>query len=203
MQTCPELYVDALANSLKAINRRHDLPDEFTEWFTESLYPDPNDSLKILPWPKIQTIFQMPADKYFLSPDPWFHNLGYTVKVCNIQQSSYLLTVLQEAYEGVPYEVKLPDPHMQPAIGIDYDSQITLDLAPWVSSVRRSYAFALSEQGVTNITWSTAALEQLVYSFLSDNNEYLVDQYADIILQVLEHHSILEPVFIGCAPSKN
>ena len=59
MQTYPELYVDALSNSLREINHRHDLPDDFTEWFT-ALYPDPNDHLRRSPGPKYRQSFRCP-----------------------------------------------------------------------------------------------------------------------------------------------
>ena len=101
MQTCPELYVDALANSLRAINRRHDLPDEFTEWFTEALYPDPNDSLKVLPWPD-----HLSNARRQVLPQP---------RPMVPQSMIYSESVQhQEAYERVPYEVisraELPQP---------------------------------------------------------------------------------------------
>ena len=80
---------------------------------------------------------------------------------------------------------------------------LSLDFAPWVSLVPRSYSFALTDQGVTDVSWSTTVLETLVYRFLAGTNEYLVDQYADSFLQVLEHNPILEAVFMGSPPYTN
>ena len=199
----PDYFIDSLSHSLKQTNFRFNLPEAFLEWFTEVICPDPQDPLRVLPWPKVQTEFVMPPDKFFLKPDPCFHNLGYELLACNIQQSSFLLLTVYCAYEALPAEIisntDLPDPNLQSELEISYDSLITLDFIPWPSVIRRTYGKALNTYNI-ELSWSQASIEQLAYSLLSDEDEYLTDQFADFYLQALEEDSTLEAVFLGRAP---
>ena len=141
----------------------------------------------------------MPNQSYYLTPAPHFQCLGYSIEVCNdVHESSMILSMFSEAYQylpehlieeyGLPYLEEAPELQLKPL------QFLTLDLLPWASTVRQSFAYAFQSTG-TPAMWTTYTIRELAHKVLCVEHEYLVDQFASIFLETIEYSSIFTDVF--------
>ena len=76
------------------------------------------------------------------------------------------LPSFSESYQYLPASLiedyELPDPDQIPELQLNYSSLVTLDIIPWASMVRQSFAFAF-QSTATPVMWSTWAVKELVY----------------------------------------
>ena len=189
----PEVFLKELQEYSHKLKKNCGYPTDVVDWFNSIIYPPKDDPLYDLPWPLECTKFKMPSQSYFLTPAPHFQCLGYSIEVCNVRESSMILTMFNEAYQYLPEhlieEYGLPYLEEAPELKLKPSQFITLDLLPWASVVRQSFAYAFQSTG-TPTMWSTYTIRELAHKVLYVDTEYLVDQFASIFLETIEYSSI-------------
>ena len=143
----PEVFLKELQEYSHKLKKNCGYPSDVVDWFNNIIYPPQDDPLYELPWPLECTKFKMPNQSYFLTPAPHFQCLGYSIEVCNVQESSVILCMFSEAYQYLPEhlieEYGLPYLEEAPELKLTPSQFITLDLLPWASIVRQSFAYGL------------------------------------------------------------
>ena len=89
----PDTFLKELKEYSKKLSKYSSYPSDLTDWFNAILYPQKDDPLYELPWDLEYTQFKLPSPSFLLYASPQFQCLGYPIEVCNVHESSKLLTI--------------------------------------------------------------------------------------------------------------
>ena len=98
----PGTFLKELKEYSNKLSKYSPYPSDLLGWFNSILYPPKDDPLYELPWDLEYTTFKLPSPSFYLTPAPHFQCLGYAIEVCNVHESSRLLTMFPEAYQYLP-----------------------------------------------------------------------------------------------------
>ena len=190
----PDTFLKEFKEYSNQLSKYPAYPSDLIDWFNSILYPSKDDPfLYDLPWDREYTKFKMPSSSFYLTPAPHFQCLGYPIEVCNVHDSSRILTFFAEAYQFLPASLLedygLPDMDQAPELKITPSSLITLEIISWANMVRQSFAFAFQSTATPTMR-STYAIRELVFKVLHNEHDYLVDQFSTLFLEAVEYSAL-------------
>ena len=114
----PDTFLKELKEYSNKLSKYSPYSSDLTDWFNAILYPQKDDPLYELPWDLEYTQFKLPSPSFYLTPSPHLQCLGYPIEVCNVHESSKLLTIFSESCQYLPASLiedyELPDPDQIP-----------------------------------------------------------------------------------------
>ena len=180
--------------------------DFFKDWWDQLVNSINEDPLYELSKFTDLIEYEVPKKTNFMMKHPYFTQLGNSIKSCNVQEVSMLLTICNEAFqpviENAIMEYGLPLPNEVPSLDLKTQDVLGLVLLPWDHMVRTSFSMALETFHITP-KWDPISIESVLTNLLPSQDQCYLDQFAYSLVEIVHSHQHLLDLFAGQAPFTN